>query len=153
MAKGDYVLSDLLKLKLIKGNQVVQVSDLTENFEIIDKSIKDVINNTANKQEVQSVFNETFIYDTLKLAQISDVTNLFTDTRLEGSAKFDLSKLSKDESEIVNIRLLSLFNDLLQQRMNSDLNSLEKRLNSSFNSQLETFKNNTASISEIKQIF
>lgn len=91
--------------------------------------------NTTTVEEIRNIFSQKkFIYDTLELATEADIRNLFTGTRMEGKAQFDLSGLSENEATIVNMKLLSLFNDLLQQRMNADGKSLEKALTDLINS-------------------
>ncbi|MFR3299108.1 MAG: hypothetical protein ACLTQH_04490 [Fusobacterium sp.] len=85
--------------------------------------------NTTTVEEIRNIFSQKqFVYDTLELATEADIRNLFTGTRMEGKAQFDLSSLSENEATIVNMRLLSLFNDLLQQRMNADGKNLQKTL-------------------------
>lgn len=103
--------------------------------------------NTTTVEEIRNIFSQKqFIYDTLELATEADIRNLFTGTRMEGKAQFDLSSLSENEATIVNMRLLSLFNDLLQQRMNADGNNLQKTLTDLIN----TTKNNLQSAINLK---
>lgn len=93
---------------------------------------------TATKEEIDSIFDEEFIYDTLMLATENQIRNLFSDSKkLTGTAQFDLASLNADEASIVNMKLLSLFNDLLQQRMNTDNTTLANKLSTS-NSELKT---------------
>lgn len=113
--------------------------------------------NTVTVEEVRNMFNKQFVYDTFELATEADIRNLFTNTRLEGQAKFDLSSLSATEATIVNMKLLSLFNDLLQQRMNADNNSLSTSLNNLINStktsleELIKLKANITDVDKIKE--
>lgn len=103
--------------------------------------------NTTTVEEIRNIFSQKqFIYDTLELATEADIRNLFTGTRMEGKAQFDLSSLSENEATIVNMRLLSLFNDLLQQRMNADGKNLQKTLTDLIN----TTKNNLQSAINLK---
>ena len=103
--------------------------------------------NTTTVEEIRNIFSQKqFIYDTLELATEADIRNLFTGTRMEGKAQFDLSSLSENEATIVNMRLLSLFNDLLQQRMNADGKNLQKTLTDLIN----TTKNNLQSAIDLK---
>lgn len=103
--------------------------------------------NTTTVEEIRNIFSQKqFVYDTLELATEADIRNLFTGTRMEGKAQFDLSSLSENEATIVNMRLLSLFNDLLQQRMNADGNNLQKALTDLIN----TTKNNLQSAINLK---
>lgn len=84
---------------------------------------------TASLLEIDEMFEEDFIYDTLSLATESQIKNLFpTGLAMTGSAQFDLSSLSDDENKIINLKLLSLFNDLLQQRMNAENKALSDRI-------------------------
>lgn len=84
---------------------------------------------TASLLEIDQMFEEEFIYDTLSLATESQIKNLFpTGLAMTGSAQFDLSSLSDDENKIINLKLLSLFNDLLQQRMNAENKALSDRI-------------------------
>lgn len=103
--------------------------------------------NTTTVEEIRNIFSQKqFVYDTLELAIEADIRNLFTGTRMEGKAQFDLSSLSENEATIVNMRLLSLFNDLLQQRMNADGNNLQKTLTDLIN----TTKTNLQSAINLK---
>lgn len=103
--------------------------------------------NTTTVEEIRNIFSQKqFVYDTLELATEADIRNLFTGTRMEGKAQFDLSSLSENEVTIVNMRLLSLFNDLLQQRMNADGKNLQKTLTDLIN----TTKNNLQSAIDLK---
>ena len=103
--------------------------------------------NTTTVEEIRNIFSQKqFVYDTLELATEADIRNLFTGTRMEGKAQFDLSSLSENEATIVNMRLLSLFNDLLQQRMNADGNNLQKTLTDLIN----TTKTNLQSAINLK---
>lgn len=104
--------------------------------------------NTTTVEEIRNIFSQKqFVYDTLELATEADIRNLFTGTRMEGKAQFDLSSLSENEATIVNMRLLSLFNDLLQQRMNADGKNLQKTLTDLIN----TTKNNLQSAINLKE--
>ncbi|MFR9020258.1 MAG: hypothetical protein ACLVH8_11200 [Fusobacterium sp.] len=106
-----------------------------------------VNDNTTTVEEIRNIFSQKqFVYDTLELAIEADIRNLFTGTRMEEKAQFDLSSLSENEATIVNMRLLSLFNDLLQQRMNADGNNLQKTLTDLIN----TTKTNLQSAINLK---
>lgn len=114
--------------------------------------------NTTTVEEIRNIFSQKqFVYDTLELATEADIRNLFTGTRMEGKAQFDLSSLSENEATIVNMRLLSLFNDLLQQRMNADGNNLQKTLTDLINTTKNTLqsainlKANTSDVNLIKK--
>lgn len=96
--------------------------------------------NTTSIQEIREMFNTQFVYDTFQLATEADIRNLFTGTRMEGKAQFDLSSLNATDATIINMRLLSLFNDLLQQRMNADGNNLKKTLTDLINTTKSTLQ-------------
>lgn len=112
--------------------------------------------NTTTVEEIRNIFSQKqFVYDTLELATEADIRNLFTGTRMEGKAQFDLSSLSENEATIVNMRLLSLFNDLLQQRMNADVNNLQRTLTDLINTtktNLQSAINLKASTSDVNLI-
>lgn len=99
-----------------------------------------LIENTTSIEDIRNMFKTQFVYDTFQLATEADIRNLFTGTRMEGAAQFDLSSLNASEATIVNMRLLSLFNDLLQQRMNADGNKLNKTLTNLINTTKDTLQ-------------
>ena len=123
-----------LKLHLPDANEYYDIElDQNKNFEIIDEVLT-----PATKSEIESILNQNLIKDVLELATEQDIRNLFVGTVLEGGETYNLSSLSTDESKIVNMRLLSLFNDLLLQKINGNkselinlINSIKKALESS----------------------
>ncbi len=119
-----------LKLHLPDQNEYYDVElDQNKNFEIIDEVLT-----PATKDEIESILNQNLIKDVLELATERDVRNLFVGTVLEGGGTYNLSSLSTDESKVVNMRLLSLFNDLLLQKISDKDNVLDRNLRDYINS-------------------
>ena len=119
-----------LKLHLPDPNEYYDVElDQNKNFEIIDEVLT-----PATKSEIESILNQNLIKDVLELATERDVRNLFVGTVLEGGGTYNLSSLSTDESKVVNMRLLSLFNDLLLQKISDKDNVLDRNLRDYINS-------------------
>ena len=119
-----------LKLHLPAPNEYYDVElDQNKNFEIIDEVLT-----PATKDEIESILNQNLIKDVLELATEQDVRNLFVGTVLEGGGTYNLSSLSTDESKVVNMRLLSLFNDLLLQKISDKDNVLDRNLRDYINS-------------------
>ncbi len=104
-------------------------------LETFEEAMKRKVNKTdvATIQQIRNMFSDEFIEETYSLAENLDIRNLFAGTSLSGGARFDLSTLKAREEKIVNMRLLSLFNDLIQQRMNSDLDALSNDTESKIN--------------------
>ena len=119
-----------LKLHLPDPNEYYDVElDQNKNFEIIDEVLT-----PATKDEIESILNQNLIKDVLELATERDVRNLFVGTVLEGGGTYNLSSLSTDESKVVNMRLLSLFNDLFLQKISDKDNVLDRNLRDYINS-------------------
>ena len=119
-----------LKLHLPDPNEYYDVElDQNKNFEIIDEVLT-----PATKDEIERILNQNLIKDVLELATERDVRNLFVGTVLEGGGTYNLSSLSTDESIVVNMRLLSLFNDLLLQKISDKDNVLDRNLRDYINS-------------------
>lgn len=97
-------------------------SDVTINIDALNKS---EILNLLNVETLEQVFT---------LATERDIRNLFVGTRLEGGTEYKLSALSPDETKMVNMKLLSLFNDLILQKVGNDANTLKNELTSLINS-------------------
>jgi len=76
----------------------------------------------ASSLEIEELLNNNLIKEVLELATEQDIRNLFVGTKLESSPTYNLLSLSTDESKVVNMRLLSLFNDLLLQRVKDNVN-------------------------------
>lgn len=119
-----------LKLHLPDANEYYDIElDQNKNFEIIDEVLT-----PATKSEIERILNQNLIKDVLELATERDVRNLFVGTVLEGGGTYNLSSLSTDESKVVNMRLLSLFNDLLLQKISDKDNVLDRNLRDYINS-------------------
>ena len=119
-----------LKLHLPDPNEYYDVElDQNKNFEIIDEVLT-----PATKDEIERILNQNLIKNVLELATERDVRNLFVGTVLEGGGTYNLSSLSTDESKVVNMRLLSLFNDLLLQKISDKDNVLDRNLRDYINS-------------------
>ena len=119
-----------LKLHLPAPNEYYDVElDQNKNFEIIDEVLT-----PATKDEIERILNQNLIKNVLELATERDVRNLFVGTVLEGGGTYNLSSLSTDESKVVNMRLLSLFNDLLLQKISDKDNVLDRNLRDYINS-------------------
>ena len=110
-----------LKLHLPDANEYYDVEqDQNQNFEIIDEVLT-----PATKSEIESILNQNLIKDVLELATEQDIRNLFVGTVLEGGETYNLSSLSTDESKVVNMRLLSLFNDLISNKFKGQTDELK----------------------------
>lgn len=110
-----------LKLHLPDANEYYDVEqDQNQNFEIIDEVLT-----PATKSEIENILNQNLIKDVLELATEQDIRNLFVGTVLEGGETYNLSSLSTDESKVVNMRLLSLFNDLISNKFKGQTDELK----------------------------
>lgn len=96
--------------------------------------------NALTDEEIDSLLNFDVLSDTFTLATERDIRNLFAGTRLEGGTEYKLSALSADETAMVNMRLLSLFNDLILQKVGNDSNSLKSELTNLINSTKSTLQ-------------
>lgn len=90
--------------------------------------------NALTDEEVDSLLNFDILDEVFTLATEKDIRNLFVGTRLEGGTEYKLSALSPDEAKMVNMKLLSLFNDLILQKVGNDSNNLKNELTSLINS-------------------
>lgn len=90
--------------------------------------------NALTDEEVDSLLNFEILDEVFTLATERDVRNLFAGTRLEGGTEYKLSALSPDEAKMVNMKLLSLFNDLILQKVGNDSNTLKTELTGLINS-------------------
>ena len=142
-----------LKLHLPAPNEYYDIElDQNKNFEIIDEVLT-----PATKSEIESILNQNLIKDVLELATEQDIRNLFVGTVLEGGETYNLSSLSTDESKVVNMRLLSLYNDLILQKVGNDSDTLKRELTSLINSAKSTLeaaiklKANITDVNEIKK--
>lgn len=126
---GQDLITEHLNFELLALKDNVDLRKFSRNFIKID----DVLT-PATKDEIESILNQNLIKDVLELATEQDIRNLFVGTILEGGATYNLSSLSTDESRVVNMRLLSLFNDLLLQKISDKDNALDKNLRDYINS-------------------
>lgn len=95
----------------------------------------------AEDLEVEELLNTQLIKEVFELATEQDIRNLFVGTLLEGGTDYKLSSLSTDESKIVNMKLLSLFNDLVLQKVSNDSKTLENKITSLINSTKSALQN------------
>lgn len=113
--------------------------------------------NALTDEEVDSLLNFDILDEVFTLATEKDIRNLFVGTRLEGGTEYKLSALSPDEAKMVNMKLLSLFNDLILQKVGNDSNNLKNELTSLINSAKSTLeatiklKADTTDVNEIKK--
>lgn len=113
--------------------------------------------NALTDEEVDSLLNFEILDEVFTLATERDIRNLFVGTRLEGGTEYKLSALSPDEAKMVNMKLLSLFNDLILQKVGNDSNTLKTELTSLINSAKSTLeaaiklKADTTDVNEIKK--
>lgn len=126
---GQDLITEHLNFELLALKDNVDLRKFSRNFIKID----DVLT-PATKLEIETILNSNLIKDVLELATEQDIRNLFVGTILEGEATYNLSSLSTDESRVVNMRLLSLFNDLLLQKISDKDNALDKNLRDYINS-------------------
>ena len=106
-------------------NGLMGGGNLSENLEIRIDNLSD--------DEVDMLLNFEEFEDLITLATESDIRNLFVGTSLSGGQSYNLSQLSTDEQKIVNMRLLSLFNDLLLQKLKNSETSLTDLINTKAN--------------------
>ncbi len=130
---GTDLITQYLNFELLGLKDPVDLRKFSKDFMKIDEVLT-----PATKDEIERILNQNLIKDVLELATEQDIRNLFVGTVLEGGETYNLSSLSTDESKIVNMRLLSLFNDLLLQKINGNkselinlINSIKKALESS----------------------
>ncbi|PID67376.1 MAG: hypothetical protein CR959_00450 [Fusobacteriales bacterium] len=124
------------------------------------KNLFERITNIATVEEIKNLFSNEFVEGNYMLAEDSDITNLFPGTNLSGEATFDLSQLNARERNIVNVRLLALYNDLIQQRVNFETEKLSEEIDTKLEKKateigdkLERLNYRVATISEIQQLF
>lgn len=123
------LITKYLNLELLALKDPVDLRKFSRDFMKIDEVLT-----PATKDEIESILNQNLIKDVLELATEQDVRNLFVGTVLEGGGTYNLSSLSTDESKVVNMRLLSLFNDLLLQKISDKDNVLDRNLRDYINS-------------------
>ena len=99
--------------------------------------------NVATNEEVEALLNEKLIKDVLELATEQDIKLLFENSSID-QVIYNLSSLSPDETKIVNMKLLSLFHDLMFKKIDEKDKNLKTTLESSINNKME--KNTTLSL-------
>lgn len=99
--------------------------------------------NIATNEEVEALLNEKLIKDVLELATEQDIKLLFENSSID-QVIYNLSSLSPDETKIVNMKLLSLFHDLMFKKIDEKDKNLKTTLESSINNKME--KNTTLSL-------
>lgn len=99
--------------------------------------------NVATNEEVEALLNEKLIKDVLELATEQDIKLLFENSSID-QVIYNLSSLSPDETKIINMKLLSLFHDLMFKKIDEKDKNLKTTLESSINNKME--KNTTLSL-------
>ena len=99
--------------------------------------------NIATNEEVEALLNEKLIKEVLELATEQDIKLLFENSSID-QVIYNLSSLSPDETKIVNMKLLSLFHDLMFKKIDEKDKNLKTTLESSINNKME--KNTTLSL-------
>lgn len=105
------------------------------------------LTNIASYQEVENLLIPEILKDYFELANEEDVKMMFKNSSYKSIGTYDLSNLTPDESKIVNMKLLSFYNDLLSQKFNSKIDkSLVLNLGKGLNGSPD-FSKNSVSIS------
>ena len=86
-------------------------TDQNENFDKIDDALS-----LLNKQEIENLLGFNALNQEFILATLDDIKNLFPGSGGTSGA-FDLGHISSDETKIVNMLLLSNYNEYLQQKI------------------------------------
>ena len=117
---GTDLITKYLNLELLALKDPTDLRKFSRDLMKIDEVLT-----PATKSEIESILNQNLIKDVLELATEQDIRNLFVGTVLEGGETYNLSSLSTDESKVVNMRLLSLFNDLISNKFKGQTNELK----------------------------
>ena len=117
---GTDLITKYLNLELLALKDPTDLRKFSRDFMKIDEVLT-----PATKSEIESILNQNLIKDVLELATEQDIRNLFVGTILEGGETYNLSSLSTDESKVVNMRLLSLFNDLISNKFKGQTDELK----------------------------
>lgn len=117
---GTDLITKYLNLELLALKDPTDLRKFSRDFMKIDEVLT-----PATKSEIESILNQNLIKDVLELATEQDIRNLFVGTVLEGGETYNLSSLSTDESKVVNMRLLSLFNDLISNKFKGQTDELK----------------------------
>lgn len=86
-------------------------TDQNENFDKIDDALS-----LLNKQEIENLLGFNSLNQEFILATLDDIKNLFPGSGGTSGA-FDLGHISNDSTKIVNMMLLSNYNEYLQQKI------------------------------------
>lgn len=101
-----------LKLYKPSKNEYYNVDkDQNENFDKIDDALS-----SLDKHEIENILGFNVINEEFILATLDDIKNLFPGSS-GTSGDFDLGHISSDETKIVNMLLLSNYNEYLQQKI------------------------------------
>ena len=92
-------------------NGVADIRIFNENWDILDNHLVNL-----NKQEIENLLGFNVINQEFILATLDDIKNLFPGSGGTSGA-FDLGHISSDETKIVNMLLLSNYNEYLQQKI------------------------------------
>lgn len=117
---GADLITQYLNLELLALKDPADLRKFSRDFMKIDEVLT-----PATKSEIENILNQNLIKDVLELATEQDIRNLFVGTVLEGGETYNLSSLSTDESKVVNMRLLSLFNDLISNKFKGQTDELK----------------------------
>lgn len=111
-----------------------KISDIDTAYKAEDKKINDRIDGVISKtttttdEEVEELLTPEIIKEILEMASEQDIRLLFEGTSLTGGETYNLSSLSPDETKMVNMKLLSLYNDLILQKISTIKNDFQKEL-------------------------
>ena len=111
-----------------------KISDIDTAYKAEDKKINDRIDGVISKtttttdEEVEELLTPEIIKEILEMASEQDIRLLFEGTSLSGGETYNLSSLSLDETKMVNMKLLSLYNDLILQKISTIKNDFQKEL-------------------------
>ena len=92
-------------------NGVADIRIFNENWDILDNHLVNL-----NKQEIENLLGFNVINQEFILATLDDIKNLFPGSGGTSGA-FDLGHISNDSTKIVNMMLLSNYNEYLQQKI------------------------------------
>ena len=92
-------------------NGVADIRIFNENWDILDNHLVNL-----NKQEIENLLGFNALNQEFILATLDDIKNLFPGSS-GTSGSFDLGHISSDQTKIVNMMLLSNYNEYLQQKI------------------------------------
>ena len=111
-----------------------KITDLDTAYKAEDKKINDRIDGviakttTTTDEEVEELLTPEIVKEILEMASEQDIRLLFDGTSLAGGETYNLSSLSPDETKMVNMKLLSLYHDLVLQKITATKNEFQKEL-------------------------